>query len=363
MEASHHTIEAAKARDEVMKILEEVPVKSACGIAVRNFLKGHVVLENPRYFISTGRIIHDPTYRIKHEMAGIAVFGKTDFSVRGCSGLLSYDISGTDLMICVLFSVPLSEIVFENKFNVGLRQQAELDENLFHELYQKCRTAEEEITTEEKDFVCKGTMTHDSKALLMLDISSSKTTPLMEEVPAAAPRHSEPVDTGHALELRLQQWIQETPLKCVCAIGINNYTKFRLVGPENFIYTGKCLVDLPENCEPNRAAPCLFSKSEFSLRGTSGVLTYTVEGGPKNHKLAIMWSIPLSETVMQNYFNVRLVPHGTICNQDLYNSMRESSRAAKDGEMKRTEADGFHLEATMDTDSKATCIVNLHFRQ
>jgi len=370
MQEESRPVQASRAREHLQRLLDEVTVKTACAIGVVNLFKGgHTRLEHPRFFIQAGRIVHELPNYVRPDMAATTVFAKSEYSLRGTSGLISYDISGTEWMVVVQWMMPFSETLFDNRFYVGLMKQQELDESLYHDLNSKSHKPDEAITQEHEGFIIHGTMTKAAKAIIFLECRDNKEAAATTETEAAGaavteedkPKQSQQVQAGPQLQERLHEWLRTTDIKCVCAIGVNNYTSdFVLTNPEMFVDTGRCEFAPPERTDSNMAAPALFTKTQYSLRGSSGVLTYCVG---EHHKLAVLWMIPLSETLHANVFNARILPFSTVCDHDLYQSMRAGAQQAKNGELRRHEEGGFEIEAAMETDSKCTLIVNLRHRK
>jgi hypothetical protein len=360
MQTETHPVEAGKIRDHLRHLLDQVPVKTAVGVGIQNLFKArNKYLENPRWFLTAGKVFSEPPERIRNNLAGAMVFCKESYSMRGTSGLLSMDISGTDQMVVVQFMSPLSETLFDNRFFATVVKQAELDEKMYTDLYQHSKKPDEEISDEQGGIAIRCTMTRESRAMILLEVCAGKEA-LAADVEAVTgeeaekPKHSQPVGQGEALQDRLRTWIRDTKYKCCCAIGLNNKTKMTFRNPQVFIETGTCVYLPPEECEPSMAGPALFTKNPWSLRGSAGVMTYELEG----KRLAVMWSVPLSEMVHNNIFNVHVIPLDTPCDRALYEKFRASARPAKEGSSRYVDED-FAIEAEMGTDSRCELVVTI----
>lgn len=105
-------------------------------------------------------------------------------------------------------------------------------------------------------------------------------------------------------------------------IEIRNDSRFKLIKPKWFMISGKNQVPPSPVIKPSCRAICSFRKTNFSLRGTVGILTYEFED--KNPikeiiqqmkitkqktlnpttgctKLVLMWSVPFDRNTCLNY--------------------------------------------------------------
>jgi hypothetical protein len=77
------------------------------------------------------------------------------------------------------------------------------------------------------------------------------------------------------LKAVLHRWLDETDVKCACAIGIKNLTKgYQLENPRVYLSGGKTMHEPIAKVEPENASAGFFTKTEYAPKGTSGCLCY-----------------------------------------------------------------------------------------
>lgn len=349
MEASP-PIQAKELKAQLRKWLDEVTVKCACAIGIKNFVKEHT-LEKPRVFVSNGSVVHEPSDRVEGEMASACLFEKEEYSLTGSSGCLCYDISNTDYMVAVLWHVPFSETLSENHFNMRCLRKGQCNESLFKFLWEDSKSADGELMREENGYRLCACMGREERCMLIIDCYESGHVGIL--------RIGEPVQVGRDLERRLNNWKSEVEVKSACALGINNYSQSQLIAPHVHIDSGVSAVDPPNIVDPQMASPSLFCKRKYSLKGSAGVLTYDIKD--TQYMLAVLWSVPFSETVMENSFNA-LVLSKSECNSELFKRLYREARRASQGESAREDS-GFQVTARMDTDSRAVLVVDLRSKK
>eukprot|EP00727_Mastigamoeba_balamuthi_P004320 m51a1_g13886 hypothetical protein (617) ;mRNA; r:660802-664208 len=138
-------IDSAKLQEQLHKWLDETTSKSACAIGIKNFL-GQKNLVNPRVYIAEGSAVYSPVDTVEPSRATAMLVTKREYAMKGTTGCLCYDISGSDLMVAVMWCIPMfTERVSENKFNVRCLRSGECNENLFKYLNDNARVAMESV--------------------------------------------------------------------------------------------------------------------------------------------------------------------------------------------------------------------------
>jgi hypothetical protein len=216
--------------------LEEVDVKCACAVGIKNTTKGRT-LENPRMFIVGGGMAHEPTGTVEPDMASVSLFTKTQYSLTGTSGCLCYDISGTDMMVSALWSVPFSETLSENHFNVRCLHRDLCNDMLFKLLWADSKTPNEEVVREENGFRVCACMGREDKAILIVDCFESSLPGVLVI--------ADPVRSGPELERRLREMLEECDVKTACGVGINNLSGHQLISPRVYIDSGRSVWPRP----------------------------------------------------------------------------------------------------------------------
>jgi hypothetical protein len=154
----------------------------------------------------------------------------------------------------------------------------------------------------------------------------------------------------------LHRWLDETDVKCACAIGIKNLTKgYELENPRVYLSGGKAVHELIEKVEPENASAGFFTKTEYALKGTSGCLCYDI--GNTDYMVTAFWHVPFSETLSDNHFNLRVLKVGE-CNKQLFDFLQKDSKTAN-GELMREDF-GFRLCGCMGREEKCMLIVDLY---
>jgi hypothetical protein len=341
-----HTKELKKV---LQRWLDETDVKCACAVGVKNYTRQNNI-ENPRVYIASGKTVQEPTDKVEPGQAAAAFFTKTEYTLKGTSGCLCYDIGETDYMAAVMWRIPFSETLSENCFNIRCLKKGECNRALFDELSKTCKTANGELITEENGFRVCGCFGRESKALLIID--------LYDSVSLGALSTAEPVKIAD-IEAELQSWLSDCAVSVACGIGVSNYSGHQLRDPKSFIIFGRSCVDPPRATNHSYAAPSMYCKREYSLTGTSGVLTYDIKD--TENMLVIVWMVPVTQILIDNMFQVAVMKKAN-CDCGLYKQLITGSHSAKNGVQIREEL-GFQVSARMGTVSHATLIVEIHPKQ
>jgi len=105
------------ALDDVLKAAGVLDTRR-CAIGVANL--GTASLSSPKWYLYSGQIYSAAPYEIRARNTGLSLFIKTTVSVFGTSGVLSYDIEGTDYKVALMWQVPWNTLLYDIVFNVKL---------------------------------------------------------------------------------------------------------------------------------------------------------------------------------------------------------------------------------------------------
>ena len=361
-ERQYHPVEALKARKILEDILPQTTAKS-CGMAVLNFMKKRN-FESPRFYLHTGELYVRPPVdeKITSDMAAITVAQKSSWAMHGTSGVLCFDVEhprgdSHQITLAVLWSVPLSETLYSNQFNVRVVPRSmRCDEKLFNLLSENIRNAGDVIEEEQEGITIRADMSKDPRSILYVECR----TP--EEAPIWPLTKTEPIRAGKDLQDRCREWLGECEAKNCCAIGIDNWSSRTLTNPKIYMDSGHVVYELPERVESKMAGATLTKKKDYSLSGTAGLLAYDIEEGREEGKvkarLAIMWQVPFtSGVVLQNSFNVRTIPPNEEVDENLFDQLKHNARLAKDGPFKTSDAHGYLIHVQMGVEPKSMLTV------
>jgi len=165
------------------------------------------------------------------------------------------------------------------------------------------------------------------------------------------------VGVGQELREVLTTWKKETRYHRALALGLNNLTSATLVRPQWWLESGRMDKAPAERVRPNEASASFWTKKGGAARGSVGVLTYDIEGS--NRSIAIMWSVPYSYALYDNWFNVHIVDTGTVVDWTLFRRLySQDPDKAKNGVAIRAER-GFKVTGEMENKKIAALIVTI----
>ncbi|XP_017578984.1 DELTA-stichotoxin-Hcr4a-like [Pygocentrus nattereri] len=108
------------------------------------------------------------------------------------------------------------------------------------------------------------------------------------------------------------------------SIQIINYSdKYILTNPRTYTYSGHCHNPPQPTITRKKQEACSFSKTDYASCGSVGVLTYNILINETNHvgELAIMFSVPFSYSLYENWFALGIYERGISCDHNLFNQM------------------------------------------
>jgi len=112
----------------VNKILDDV-IKAGgilegrrCAIGVANL--GAAFLTNPKWYMDSGNIYSSLPFDIPPGKSGVTLFHKKAVFIWGTTGLLTYDIDGTDYKLAIMWQVPWNIVLYDVEFNTKIYNKA-----------------------------------------------------------------------------------------------------------------------------------------------------------------------------------------------------------------------------------------------
>jgi hypothetical protein len=141
------------------------------------------------------------------------------------------------------------------------------------------------------------------------------------------------------------------------AIAIVNNTEKKLINPKYYLEDGEIKrTDL--TIYEKEVGFVASRKTEYSVFGTWGVVTYEIEN--TNKKLAIMWSVPYNYSIYENWFKLAIINLDNQTNKNLLDDMYYNKGMTK-GKVKNAasgsqtwQQEGYILEGIMGTGGSAT---------
>ncbi|XP_036450071.1 DELTA-stichotoxin-Hcr4a-like [Colossoma macropomum] len=108
------------------------------------------------------------------------------------------------------------------------------------------------------------------------------------------------------------------------SIQITNYSdKYILTDPRTYTSSGYCHNPPQPTITGKKQESCSFSKTDYASCGSAGVLTYNILNNRTNHvgELAIMFSVPFSYSLYENWFALGIYEPGISCGDNLFKQM------------------------------------------
>ncbi|XP_047677814.1 bryoporin-like isoform X2 [Tachysurus fulvidraco] len=105
------------------------------------------------------------------------------------------------------------------------------------------------------------------------------------------------------------------------SIQITNFTdRYILSNPRTYTSSGCCLNPPQPTVAKKTSEACSFTKTQFSARGSVGVLAYQVLKDEKHFvgDLVIMFSVPFDYIWYENYLALGIFENQVSCNCDLF---------------------------------------------
>ncbi|CAJ1055216.1 DELTA-sagatoxin-Srs1a-like [Xyrichtys novacula] len=109
-----------------------------------------------------------------------------------------------------------------------------------------------------------------------------------------------------------------------CTIEFENPSKYTLLNPRYYMYSGFCQNPLPPELDPSENGRSLFQKTPNTMWGCVGVLTYDLRNNSTSEcdgRMAVMFSNPYDFISFSNWFAVGVFGMNTHCDYSLYKKM------------------------------------------
>jgi hypothetical protein len=119
----------------------ETTASSACGVGVNNNTKN--ALCKPAFHLDCGESVVQPPDCVDPGMGSPSFFTKTKYSLRGVGGIVTYRIKDTDQMLCVMWSIPFCEAMYENHVAFAVMPNGDCNAALFRKMKEAARPAKE----------------------------------------------------------------------------------------------------------------------------------------------------------------------------------------------------------------------------
>ncbi|XP_058255724.1 uncharacterized protein LOC131359695 [Hemibagrus wyckioides] len=148
-------------------------------IQITNFTDRYT-LSNPRTYTSSGYCLSPPQPTIAKKTTEACSFTKTQFGVRGCVGVLAYQILNDEQHfvgeLAIMFSVPFDYSLYENYLGLGIyEKQVSCNYELFSEMYYREGTFTRAMATGSEvkytgqEICVKGTMSPVGHAIIKIE--------------------------------------------------------------------------------------------------------------------------------------------------------------------------------------------------
>ncbi|KAM9831237.1 DELTA-sagatoxin-Srs1a-like [Neosynchiropus ocellatus] len=126
-------------------------------------------------------------------------------------------------------------------------------------------------------------------------------------------------------------------------IEISNHTdNYCLIEPRVHLESGDVHSPPSPSVRPHRIELCNFNKTSAQTSGAVGVLTYDViyrHQSQISDRIAIMFSVPYSQTAYKNWFGLGIFTKDMECDHDLFDKMYNKDQVC----FLRQESKGCHL--------------------
>ncbi|KAK6470365.1 DELTA-thalatoxin-Avl1a-like [Huso huso] len=114
----------------IEKLVEETDAGRCVGIEIRN-KSAKIILEYPETYCSSGYLKSPPQPSVHPGETGMAVFVKTQNSLRGSVGVLSYKFNHKRFFL--YFSNPFDYVLYNNEFALHIADESVLTDDKLYE--------------------------------------------------------------------------------------------------------------------------------------------------------------------------------------------------------------------------------------
>ncbi|KAH3746293.1 hypothetical protein Pelo_12321 [Pelomyxa schiedti] len=168
-----------KAGDEiankVAELLKGHEHRRACGVVLNNWLHEDNLVNRQVYVAHGMESTKIPDAEtVEAEMGTGSLFAKSPVTLRGTSGVFSYDISDSGLRVCIMWSVRYTQRAHEDHFNIKIMERGATDDELrksMEEGSKKANEGELRLEDQEKGVGLAGRMTGENgKYMLIVDL-------------------------------------------------------------------------------------------------------------------------------------------------------------------------------------------------
>ncbi|MCC5667317.1 hypothetical protein LC653_26400 [Nostoc sp. CHAB 5784] len=170
--------ESSKISKELEEILNSMNVIRKIAIAIANNTEKKLI--NPKYYLEDGEIKRTDLTIYEKEV-GFVASRKTEYSVFGSWGVVTYEIENTNKKLAIMWSVPFDYVLYENWFKLAIiNLNNQTDKNLLDDMYynkgmtkgkvKKAATGSE--TWQQEGYILQGIMGTGGSATLNMSINS-----------------------------------------------------------------------------------------------------------------------------------------------------------------------------------------------
>jgi len=134
-------------------------------------------LTSPKWYMYSGNIYSSAPPAIKPRYTGMTLFHKKAVFIWGTTGLLTYDIEGTDYKIAMSWQVPWNIILYDVLFNVKIyHKDVPTDKAMFDQMVDYAGTQKSVgwIERTEYGIEYKGTITNSDYSKLYVSVDASE---------------------------------------------------------------------------------------------------------------------------------------------------------------------------------------------
>jgi hypothetical protein len=358
---------------------EGTEAASVCAVGLRNEVVTRPMV-NPRWHCECKTDVVagcEPPNGISWGMASASLFAAQTVSSthRGACGCVWYEWAGLPSAIGVAWEV--AEDPQESRFAAMCMPAAATTSGstVFRELMDQSVPLGQTIARKDLNFVLFARMklTSAMRAVVVVEVAN-------DENAFAVSRPLEPA--RERLETGCRAMLSECIGKVAIAIGVANLTCGSMANVRSVLEAGRFFILPCDHIAQGSASALLVCKAPMALRGVAGCLAIDIkpadddgdgdsdsDDGHRPNRTArlsrgittllIAFSIPFSEKLGENQFNVHVVPHSEAdggFGWETYRKMATEWSRADDGEIWRHEQ-GYRLRAFMATGPKATLLV------
>eukprot|EP01080_Neovahlkampfia_damariscottae_P009913 gene9913-2235_t len=158
-------------------VLEKIISKEDTSRAVSISIENHTnfQLDNVQWLCISGTEGQiKPSSIIEKKQIGFFCFKKSDYSMRGSVGILSYDIKTRDKKLLIIWQIPYDYNLYGNVLNskiIEIEKDVLLSEDLFNELHQT--SSYDRIELKDYFFNLKGKIGKEPKTIMRIELYSN----------------------------------------------------------------------------------------------------------------------------------------------------------------------------------------------